>query len=194
MTTVTQTPYLRLHTDHAPKLAARAMGGVTYEVLSNPEKTQLFIIVVANDGGGNWNREVVSLQEIEKALKGQDKAPFPSRIFRGVFRGRSSNNAGFLAAVLAKEGLLAPAPEVKHKLALAGDWAAWQSGLLSKSGESILIPPVLPEAATKAPAKAPGGKPIEASATPAVTRKDRRGKRGEADALPAAGGDDAGAS
>ena len=183
MTTVTQIPYLRLREARALKLS-RGPHGIGYAVLADPDRSRLFITVVANEGGGNWNKEVVAFSDIERILAGMALGDsFTAKIFRAGFAGKSSNNSGFLAAALVHEGLIAPAPETKHKLVRCGDWSHWKSELLALDGEAILIPPVLPDAAVAPPA-APGVREASevldaadaADATVAPPRKNPRGK------------------
>lgn len=189
MTPVTQTPYLRLRRQHAPKLGERSVGGVTYEVLADPARTQLYFYITANDGGGAWSRETVPLRDIEAALAGVGEAPFPAKALAAAFVGRSSNNGSFLAAALVREGLIARAPDAKYKLVRSADWARWQAEMLAVDGESVMVPPVAPEAAVPAPAAAPVPEPAP---TRPVARKDRRGKGRAAPPVEAVVDDDAG--
>jgi hypothetical protein len=180
MTPVTQIPYLRLREARALKLSL-GPHGIGYVVLADPARSRLFIIVVANEGGGNWNKEVVAFPDIEEVLASAAQGEsFTAKIFRTVFAGKSSNNSGFLAAALVHEGLIAPAADAKHKLVRSGDWSRWKAELLALDGEAILIPPVLPEAAVATPALPDvqeSGEEIDAADTSvAPTRKNARAK------------------
>lgn len=129
-----------LRTDSTPKIGQRANGHVHYQVLADTDRQQLFIRLTANDGGGYFSRELVSFASIQHAIANQDAStPFPSKQFRDVFRGKSSNNAGFLACVLRAEGLLSGVPDKTHQHLLAGDWSAWETSLLAEPGELIEI-------------------------------------------------------
>ena len=50
---------------------------------------------------------------------------------KAAFTGRSSNNAGFLAAILHAEGLLSRATDSETKHVCTGDWASWKVSLLA---------------------------------------------------------------
>ena len=173
-----QTSYLRLLEADAPTLSGSS--AIRYAVFASPERSQVFLTIVGNRGGGNWNREVVSLADIETALADMPAGePFGSKLLRLVFVGRSNNNPPFLAAALVHAGLLAPAEGVKHKLVRTGDWAAWADGMLAHEGEPILFPPTVP-ASTQAAV-------TSSDPTPSVDKPAKKGKRGATSAPPAAG-------
>lgn len=122
----------------APKLGARAEGSINYNVLADNERQQLFIAITGNKGGGYFSKEHVSITKIDACLDASTSAkPFPSKTFKEAFVGRSSNNAGFLVAVLRHEGLLAAAPEAETQHVRSGDWAAWKTAMLSETGTLI---------------------------------------------------------
>ena len=173
-----QTSYLHLLEADAPTLSGSS--AIRYAVFANPERNQIFLTIVGNRGGGNWNREVVSLADIETALADVPAGePFGSKVLRLAFVGRSNNNPPFLAAALVHAGLLAPAEGVKHKLVRTGDWTAWADAMLAHEGEPILFPPSVP-ASTQAPVASSGP-------APSVGKPAKKGKRGATSTSPAAG-------
>lgn len=126
----------------APKLGARAEGGISYHVLADTDRQHLFIAITGNQSGGYFSREQVPFDKIEACLDTfQSAKPFPSKAFKEAFSGRSSNNAGFLVAVLRSEGLLAAAPEAETQHVRCGDWSAWKKTMLAEVG--VLIPPTV---------------------------------------------------
>lgn len=126
----------------APKLGARAEGGISYHVLADNDHQHLFIAITGNESGGYFSREQVPFDKIEACLDtSQSAKPFPSKAFKEAFTGRSSNNAGFLVAVLRSEGLLAAAPEAETQHVRFGDWSAWKKTMLAEVG--VLIPPAV---------------------------------------------------
>lgn len=171
-----QTSYLRVLEADAPTLSGNS--AIRYTVFANPEHTQIFLTIVGNRGGGNWNREVVSLADIEAALADVPAGePFGSKLLRLAFVGRSNNNPPFLAAALVHAGLLAPAEGVKHKLVRTGDWTDWADAMLAHEGEPILFPPSVPASAQA---------PVASSDTaPSVGKPSKKGKRGATSAPPA---------
>lgn len=172
MNTGTQTPYLRLRRAHARKLGARAIGGVTYELLANVERDQLFISIVGNDGAGCWSREVVPVRDVEAAITIGGSDPFPTRRLASAFTGRSVNNAGFLAAALAHEGLIQPASYVRHHLVFVGDWDAWRRDALAVEGEPVLVPPIVSASALATEPAPAEGSESGASGVPAPVSDD----------------------
>lgn len=191
MVDVSQTPYLRLREGRAEKLGARASGAIHYAVLTDPDRRQVFITLTRNEGSGGFSKEVVPLRDIEEALADvAEGGTFASKQLRTAFVGKSACNGGFLSAVLKAEGLVAPAPDVKHQLVRRGDWARWQAEVLALDGEPILIPPLPGGSNSASPAAVPSvqGSP----ATPSGGRKSRRGgnRLVAVDATPGEGDED----
>ncbi|KAB7623400.1 hypothetical protein [Alkalilimnicola sp. S0819] len=123
--------YHLLREGTATKLGQRAQGTITYRWLADPEHEQLFVALTGNESGGYFSREIVPFQAVEACFAHQDEAlAFRTRIFRQAFVGKSTNNAGFLAAILRAEGLLGPAPEAAHEYVRLGNWAAWTAEML----------------------------------------------------------------
>ncbi|MBX9868872.1 MAG: hypothetical protein K2X63_03670 [Burkholderiaceae bacterium] len=137
--TVSQSFWL-LKDGTTPKLGARAEDSINYNVLADNERQQLFIAITGNKGGGYFSKEHVSITKIEACLNTSTSAkPFPSKTFKEAFVGRSSNNAGFLVAVLRHEGLLAAAPEAETQHVRSGDWAAWKKSMFAEAGKLIEV-------------------------------------------------------
>lgn len=137
-----QTNYLQVLEADAPTLSGSST--IRYAVFASPDRSQVFLTIVGNRGGGNWNREVVSLADVETAIADVPAGePFGSKLLRLAFVGRSNNNPPFLAAALVHTGLLARAEGVKHKLVRTGDWNAWTEAMLACEGEPVLFPPTV---------------------------------------------------
>ena len=58
-----------------------------------------------------------------------------SKMFFSAFVSRSSNNCGFLAAILRAEELLAPVVDGVRKHVLQSGWDVWQEQMLEEAGE-----------------------------------------------------------
>lgn len=124
----------------APKLGARAEGSISYNVLACKERRQLFIAITGNKGGGYFSKEHVNVSKIEACLDFSSSAkPSPSKTFKEAFISRSSNNAGFLSAVLRHEGLIAAAPGAETQHVHSGDWDAWIKTMLAGAGQLIEV-------------------------------------------------------
>ncbi|WP_334189413.1 hypothetical protein [Noviherbaspirillum sp.] len=148
--------FLLLKTGTASKLGKQSEGSISYDVLTDTHRQALHIVITGNDGGGYFSNETVLFSKIEACITSREREkPFPSKTFKEAFVGRSSNNAGFLAAILHAEGLLARSTDNQAKHVLAGDWNAWEKALLSASGKTIETDPVVP-----------GKKQVESDSTP----------------------------
>jgi hypothetical protein len=98
--------------------------------------------------------------------------PFAGKAFAPSFSSRSSNNPGFMAAILRAEGLLGPVPDKAHLHLVAGDWEAWKAAMLAQPGEPYV--PVTKLSGAKTPVEIPAAAPLEATtdAAPAMTQNE----------------------
>ena len=131
--------YLCLKTATAQKLG-RNGGGITYKILCDAERQQLYLTLVANEGGGYYSREVFSVAGVEACLPPDRAQAFAAKCLAPAMRGKSSNHPGFLAAILRAEGLLLPVDGQAHLHQLTETWDAWKAGLLAQDGE-LYVPP-----------------------------------------------------
>lgn len=77
---LTPKPYRLLRTDIAAKLSVRSTGGITYVLLADTgDEPELHIAVTANEGGGLWSKEAVSLTTLEAVIDAHAAAPFPTK-------------------------------------------------------------------------------------------------------------------
>ncbi|MCC2971181.1 hypothetical protein [Massilia sp. IC2-476] len=114
----------------ASKLGKHADGTISYKVACDFERTTLFLAITNNSSGSYFSREYVPVARIEKLLANLDRSDFPSKALKPVFTGRSSNNAGFRAAILLAEGLLARAANSETKHVCTGAWTKWKASVL----------------------------------------------------------------
>lgn len=179
-------PALILKRGTAAKTGPRSTGGLQYQILTNESRSELFIMITGNDGGGYFSTERVSFTAVGDCLKSiKTDSPFPAKTFKAAFKGKSANNSGFMAAILRTEGLLSAAPESPSQHLRTGDWNAWTAELLKQPGESYVPPaPEAPETAAK--------EAIASKETPkadAVRAKRKGGKAPEEKQLPSSEGD-----
>lgn len=145
---IAQTAWL-LKSGTAVKLGKQAAGGISYQILTDRERTEPMIKIVKNDGGGYCSKEVLPFRNVEACIKKcEEGQAFPSKLFLAAFTGKSTNNGGFLAAILRAEGLLAPAPDAEGRHTIAGDWPAWKTSLLAETGQPIVAEAAPTEEAT----------------------------------------------
>ncbi len=133
------------------------------------------------------------LAHVERCLAGFPAGqPFPAKALAPAFAGKSVNNAGFLAAVLRAEGLLAPVPGSSHLLLAGPGWPEWKDAMLALPGEPYVPEPPKPKPGTKAtPAADDGGGGNDADvevdveeAAPAKTARVARNKGGRHAPVP----------
>lgn len=137
----TETQFLRVKTDTAPKTSLNAQGGVTYALLKDTASTEVYFCLLSNAGGGFFSREAVPFDAIRRCLAGVNaERPIPAKVFRPAFVGRSVNNAGFLMHALRHEQLLQPSPDAAHLHVLGKDWEAWKTAVLSQPGQPFDLP------------------------------------------------------
>lgn len=111
----------------ALKLTPGSTSSVGYELGYLQTADTLLIRLTGSDSGGLCSKAWFELQRVIDLLDQQapDK-PFNSSMFKVLwdYKG-SSNNAGFLAAVLRKLDLLQPAPELRFAHLITGKHNAW---------------------------------------------------------------------
>lgn len=133
-----QESFVLLKSASARKLGKHAHGEIHYQISCDIERKNLSLAITGNDGGGYFSKEVLSFHKVEACLASREVgARFPSKALKEVFTGRSSNNAGFLAAILRSEALISPAPDMESQHVACGDQTAWKSALLSHTRQTI---------------------------------------------------------
>jgi hypothetical protein len=134
--------YWLLKSAKAMKLGKHAKGEIRYQILTDSQRQDPLFQIVGNEGGGYFSKEVVAFGNVEGCLAAhaQDQS-LPSKVLQTTFIGRSSNNAGFLAAILRAEGLLALAPDTEGRHVISGDWAAWKASVLAEPEHPVEFEP-----------------------------------------------------
>lgn len=79
-------------------------GVLSYEI-GKDDSGETYYRITANNAGGFFSKEWVSWTKIYAGINGHD--PITSILFRGLFRGKSVNTAGFLLAALKDQKLIA---------------------------------------------------------------------------------------
>ena len=136
------TQFLTVKTGTAAKTGERSNGGIGYRVLTDADKRDVYIRIESNDGSGYFSRELLPFSKIEACLLGMESCQtLPAKTFRPAFTGKSSNNAGFLAAILRTEGLMAADMNKGYSHRVSADWSKWKSDMLALNGEPFTVPP-----------------------------------------------------
>jgi hypothetical protein len=117
---------------YAKKLSS--MGVLDFHLKEDSDKN-IYIQIEKNHGGkGKFSREDIPFSSIYKLLKEQSDKAIKSKTFDPLFTNKSNNNAGFLAAVLRHQGILAK--EGNYHLIVHDALATWKDKLLGVGGES----------------------------------------------------------
>lgn len=91
-----------------PNLSGKAT--LSYEVGIGHSGNVVWIRLTANSGGGMFNADWVSTDDIIKVF-GTGKQSTTSHALVGLFKGKSANNAGFLMAVLKHLSIVKPSKD-----------------------------------------------------------------------------------
>jgi len=103
-----------------PKMTARGKGDLSYELGIDEDTADSYVRISGNDSSGAFCNEWLNLGKIRTRLAEQEKT-FSATVMESLFHGRSSNNHGYLAAVLIAEQVLALLPGKPVMLSI-GDW------------------------------------------------------------------------
>lgn len=132
--------YLLIREALAPKLGSRSQGKITYQVLTDEARHDLFLRIAHNDGGGYVSDEAVPLNKLRSCINQRaSDQPMRSAIFMAAFKGRSSNNPTFAAAVMINEGLLSRDPQRPGVLMDVDGWPTWAASQLAIEGDLPLV-------------------------------------------------------
>ncbi|HHC7268088.1 TPA: hypothetical protein ACN30M_001874 [Vibrio parahaemolyticus] len=115
----------------AKKLSPKIENHVFYEIALHDEKTDLYIRMSGNEGGGLHSKEWIPLKDITAVLDVQGDKPFKSSVMKCVFSGQSANNAGFMAACCRGLGLIIQSEKSVFLHVLAADYEQRRDELLS---------------------------------------------------------------
>ncbi|NDY74249.1 hypothetical protein DO021_20475 [Desulfobacter hydrogenophilus] len=121
-------PVIRiLYHGECPKLTPRGMGNIKYELGINDENDEAYIRIAGNASSGAFNTKWVGVNEIRERLEKLAEETFRAIILQELYKSQSSNNHGFLGAILKAEGVLVGVEKPPSMLQM-GEW----TGLLKK--------------------------------------------------------------
>ena len=155
-TTHTSNSFVSLKSAKTSKIGLRSEGLIHYHVLAD-QSSNLYFNITGNDDDGYYSKELLSVDAIEKLLKGiKPNVGISSSVFRKAFIGQSNNNPAFLAAILRSEKLLKPMEDAVKKHCLGIDIEKWKLDMLKlMSKADVFLPEVtqktLPEPMTESP-------------------------------------------
>lgn len=111
----------------APKLSPGSTDTISYVVGWDVEPERLVIQITGNSGGGLHTKKPFPLADVMALLDGvKEEQPFSSAMFKALWNNKgSSNNAGFLAAILRHLELVKAASTGRFAHQITGKHAAW---------------------------------------------------------------------
>lgn len=134
--TTSATTFLLIREGFAPKMGQRSTGQIGYQVLMNEDRTEVFLRIAKNQGAGYASDESVAVSSLVRCISSREvDEPLRSGIFKPAFSGRSSNNSGFIAAIMLAELLIRRDADRPHILHDCGRWNAWCSEQLAVTGD-----------------------------------------------------------
>jgi len=139
-----------LKTGTAPKLSPRGTGELTYQVGRTGDAVVLRIH--KNDSSGRFSNEWVTAEAVRQSIASLPKGvtSFKGAVaLKSAWKGQSSCNSGFGAAILRAEKVFAADPDPKKKgllqLATPDALDAWEKSILAlpvpKGAEQVLLNP-----------------------------------------------------
>ena len=121
-----------------PKLSSRGGGELTYELGIDDDAGNSHLRIAANAGSGSFSNEWLGLSHIRTMLEieNEQRNTFTSTAMHTVFVKRSSNNRGYLAAILKAEGVLEACPGQPAMLRL-GNWDSLTEKIASLQRQDV---------------------------------------------------------
>ena len=168
--------YRLIRAARAPKMGLRSTGGIHYQILTDDSHQEVYLRIASNEGGGYVSDEAVSVHALVRCITDLENGEvLRSGVFKPAFSGRSSNNSGFIAAVMLAEGLLSRDAERPHLLIDNARWSEWCATQLAVGGElpTVRIGKAVAEMGeTPAVACEADADPVDAAADDAVGATD----------------------
>lgn len=149
-----------LKTGSCPSLSGKSTLG--YEVGRNSDAV-VQLRVATNTGTGYFSKDWVPWQRVQSLLDKNGTKPITSHTLSPIFQGQSTNNAGFLLAVMRHEGMVRPMADKPrcHELI---DTEAFSLSITALEGAPA-------GTSKKTPAKPPLAAKNSAPKAPSVKRK-----------------------
>lgn len=136
--------FLLISTADALKCGRRAEGSIRFQILTNPERSKIFLSMIGNQGGtGYFCPTPVDFDSIHACVSALPAGQlltakhFKSAAFTVS---KSANGPGFVAAIVRSLGLLAPADGQPFRHVVVGDWLAWKAEQLQLPADPLPSP------------------------------------------------------
>jgi hypothetical protein len=119
---------------------------IGYDDKGNRNEGNIFFRIWKNSGGGKFNTDWVSLDDIQLCFSGIHPGNcFKASVFNSLLPGKSTNTPGFIAGVCLAEGLICRSEKESRQYEL-NDWTAWRKQVqtLIDAETNLTVAPVTP--------------------------------------------------
>jgi len=119
--------YTLIKTFTCNKLSERAKGQLQYQLWQNNEDLSLGLALSKNESSGGFSAELIKIDDILSVLTTlyQSAKPFHAISLKGLFVGKSANNASFLGAVLVDQDVILLHPQTARLLEVNTEYELW---------------------------------------------------------------------
>ena len=109
------------------KLSDRSKGKLQYQLWQDNDDQSFGIALSENESSGGFSAELIKVDQIISTLQKlyQTAKPFHAVTLKGLFIGKSVNNASFLGAVLVDQGVIRPHPQTARLLEVSAEYELW---------------------------------------------------------------------
>lgn len=131
-----------------PKLTTRGVGELEYEIGINDNTDEAYLRIAGNASSGAFSTEWIALSGIRALLENVKEQSFRAVLLRDLYFKRSSNNHGYLGAILKAEGVFISLPK-QPTLMQIGGWDSLLEKIDSLKGKEISLTDHIAIAANK---------------------------------------------
>lgn len=109
------------------KLSERSKGQLHYQLWQDNDDQSFGIALSGNDSSGGFSAELIKVEQIIATLEQlyQTAKPFHAIALKGLFIGKSVNNASFLGAILVDQGVIRLHPQTTRFLEVSDEYELW---------------------------------------------------------------------
>ncbi|KAF1025699.1 MAG: hypothetical protein GAK29_01762 [Acinetobacter bereziniae] len=109
------------------KLSDRAKGQLKYQLWQDNDDQSFGIALSENESSGGFSTELIKVDQIILSLQKlyQSAKPFHAVALKGLFVGKSVNNASFLGAALVDQGVIRLHPQTARLLEVNDEYELW---------------------------------------------------------------------
>lgn len=92
--------------DNCPKLSARGVGDLEFEVGIDDETDEAYVRISGNASSGAYSTKWVKLNDVRIILDNVEEEPFKANVLAPLYAGQSNSNVGYIGAILKALGVL----------------------------------------------------------------------------------------